>query len=55
MLLFYNMDGKAVFQSKISRINDLFEVDITNQHDGIYMLKIGADNDNSSLIKLIKN
>jgi autotransporter-associated beta strand protein len=51
----YNMDGKAVFQSKISKVNDLFEVDITNQHDGIYMLKIGADNDNSSLIKLIKN
>ncbi|MDD4992371.1 MAG: autotransporter-associated beta strand repeat-containing protein [Paludibacter sp.] len=50
----YNIQGSIVYQSTIIRDKNLFNIDLTNQVDGVYLLKITSDKESSNLIKLIK-
>jgi len=50
----YNLQGSIVYQSNIIQDKKLFKIDLTNQVDGVYMLKITSDKESSNLIKLIK-
>lgn len=50
-----NLQGQIVFKSKIKNESENFEIDLTNQPSGIYLLQLTTENKKSGLIKLIKN
>lgn len=50
----YNMQGKMVYQSLVDEILRDYEIDLTAQTDGIYLLKLYAPNEHAEMIKLIK-
>lgn len=53
-LIVYNLQGKTVLQKRVARTSDIFEIDITSEPAGMYLLRLFADKDDSSIIKLIK-
>jgi autotransporter-associated beta strand protein len=46
--------GKTVYESKSILTNDKFNIDLINQPDGVYMLKVISAKENSNQLKLIK-
>ena len=46
--------GKTVYESKSILANDKFNIDLLNQPDGVYMLKVISAKENSNQLKLIK-
>jgi autotransporter-associated beta strand repeat len=53
-ILVSNLQGKMVYESNVNKNGEMFEVDLTNQPEGIYLLKIISDKENSNVVKLIK-
>jgi len=49
-----DLQGKIVYQSDLSRFGDWFDIDLSSQNNGVYLLKIISDKENSNVIKLIK-
>jgi len=49
-----NSQGKIVYQSNVGESDGQFKVDLTNQPDGVYLLKINSDKESSNIVKLIK-
>ncbi|MDD4970385.1 MAG: autotransporter-associated beta strand repeat-containing protein [Paludibacter sp.] len=52
-VLVSTMQGKLISKTIISGKSE-FEVDLTGQPDGVYMLRVISDNDTSKMLKLIK-
>jgi len=49
-----DLQGRIVYVSKVNENKDFFEVDLTNQPEGIYLLKIISENESSNVLKLMK-
>ncbi len=49
-----NIEGKVIYESKINASNGIFEIDLTNNSSGIYLMKIISGKEFSNVIKLIK-
>ena len=49
-----NLQGKMIYQSNVTDRSAYFEVDLSGQPDGIYLLRIVSDKDCSNVLKLIK-
>ncbi len=49
-----NLQGRIVYQSYITELGGLFDVDLTNQANGVYLLKVYSDKGGSNVLKLIK-
>lgn len=49
-----NLQGKVVYLSNATDMGQMFEVDLTNQPSGIYLLRVVSNKDSSNLLKLIK-
>lgn len=49
-----NLQGKIIYQNSAVDNLQLFEVDLTNQPSGIYLLRLVSDNHSSNFLKLIK-
>ena len=50
----YNLEGKIVFNKNILQNAGLFEINLTNQPSGIYLLKVKTEQEFSNVLKLIK-
>jgi len=48
----FNMQGNMMYKKKLSEVD---EIDISNQPDGIYILKIRVSDSNNNSWKIIKN
>jgi len=49
-----DLQGRMLYQSKVSKNGEMFEVDLTNQPEGIYLLKVISDKESSNILKLMK-
>jgi len=49
-----DLQGRMVYQSGVSKNGEMFEVDLTNQPEGIYLLKVISDKESSNVLKLMK-
>ncbi|MFT3753284.1 MAG: autotransporter-associated beta strand repeat-containing protein [Paludibacter sp.] len=49
-----DLQGHTVYKTTVSEANDKFPVDLFNQPDGVYLLKVLSDNESSNIVKLIK-
>jgi autotransporter-associated beta strand protein len=49
-----DLQGKTVYKSTVSEANNKFKIDLINQPDGVYLLKVLSDNDSSNILKLMK-
>ena len=49
-----NTEGKVIFESKIDKSDGKFDVDLTQNPSGIYLLKIVSEKESSNILKLIK-
>ena len=43
-----------VYQSEISKNGEMFEVNLTNQPEGIYLLRVVSNQESSNVLKLMK-
>ncbi len=50
----YNVQGKVLYQQIENNILHNFEIDLTAQPDGIYLLRLSAAGEKAALLKLIK-
>ncbi|HET7732809.1 MAG TPA: T9SS type A sorting domain-containing protein, partial [Paludibacter sp.] len=49
-----DLQGRTVYKSTVSDANDKFRIDLFNQPDGVYLLKVSSENESSNILKLIK-
>ncbi|MDD3321566.1 MAG: autotransporter-associated beta strand repeat-containing protein [Paludibacter sp.] len=49
-----NLEGKIVFHENVLKNAGLFEIDLTYQPSGIYLLKVNSEQEFSNVLKLIK-
>ncbi|MDD3079545.1 MAG: autotransporter-associated beta strand repeat-containing protein [Paludibacter sp.] len=53
-IMVYNLQGKIIFRSTVNSFVSNFEIDLRDQPDGIYLMKLITNKGNSNILKLIK-